>query len=102
MRAGELITSLSALLDGPQLSNDHQFPGCRSMADTADRMNQHQDRLDRLLQEASAERAGQGREHVLQSIQQNLNTVEAQINRLRSEGGALSTIAPQDGHPHTC
>ena len=38
------------------------------------------DELAQLWQESKAERAGQGREHILQSIQTDMHGVQAQIN----------------------
>lgn len=46
----------------------------------ADNLRGLMDELAQLRQESKAERAGQGRVHILQSIQKDMDGIEAQIN----------------------
>ena len=55
-------------------------PEVLARRDMAVNLKRLTDELAQLRQESKAERAGQGREHILQSIQKDMDGVQAQIN----------------------
>ena len=67
--------------------------------------------LAQLRQESKAERAGQGREHILQSIQKDMAGIEAQINAAGQQHALgiqclvsvdLDIICTEHDHPVSC